>query len=276
MIIEISQVLNSFSTKWACLLSNGTIVETTLKDESIGKTRILRLLKKILPETQVGSVLFYSDLVVFRPTNDFVIFVMGRFPRNIVKEKFTEITQLYKRIDKEYKREKKYDAAKLKLILFSMSLEEGPEPIFHIPKKFDEHMIYKICMKSMLTLSIEKGGATKSMISFQPFAELDSLGIIYTFHIKDKKARGGEYDCAITVLVGYEYRAIIYENYDLIERALKEIEKEIIKEYRTSKNYKKPIDAVLNKYFQNVSFETVEAADIKDEMLDEIKKLVKL
>ena len=199
MILEISQILNSFSTKWACLLSNGTIVETTIKDESIGKTRILRLLKKILQDTQVGSLLFYSDLVVFRPTNDFFIFVIGRFPRNLVKKKFTEITQLYNRIDKEYRREKKYDAAKIKLILFSMSLEEGPEPVFYLPESFNDAIIYKVCMKSMLTLSIEQGGATKSMISFQPFVELDSLGIVYTFHIKDKKARGGEYDCAITV-----------------------------------------------------------------------------
>ena len=67
----------------------------------------------------------------------------------------------------------------------------------------------------------------------------------------------------------------LYENYELIERALKELEKEFIKEYRTTKNFKKPIDAILNKFFSNVSFETVEAGDIKDEMLAEIKKLVK-
>ena len=223
MIDKITDILNSFSSKWACLLSNGTIVKTTLPDQSLAKSRTLRILKRIIPETRVGSHIFYSDLVVYRPTADFFIFVIGRYPGSLVKEKFEKITRLYKGIDKEYKKETKSYEVKLKLVLFSMNLDDGPTPIFYIPKNFDDAVLYKVCMKSMLALSIEKEGVTKSMVSFQPFVDIESLGIVYTFQFEEEKARGGAYDCAITVLVDYKYRALIYESYDLIEVALKEI-----------------------------------------------------
>ena len=125
----------------------------------------------------------------------------------------------------------------------------------------------------MLALSIEKEGATKSMVSFQPFVDIKSLGIVYTFQFEDEKARGGAYDCAITVLVDYKYRALIYESYESIEIAFKEMEKELIAEYWSSKKYMDIFDKILRKYFKNVSFETVEPVDLKDEMMDEIKKL---
>ena len=276
MIDKITQVLNSFSKKWACLLSNGTIVETTLPDQSFAKTKTLRILKKVIQETEAGSVVFYSDLVVYRPTTDFFIFVIGRYPRNTVKEKFAEISRMYKGIDKEYKKETRSYEVKLKLVLFSMNLDEGPTPIFYMPKSFDDAILYKVCMKSMLALSIEKEGAVKSMVSFQPFVDIKSLGIVYTFQIEDEKARGGAYDCAITVLVDYKYRALIYESYELIEKAFKEMEKEVEAEYWSTKDYKSIFNTILKKYFSNVTFETVEPVNLKEEMMDEIKKLARL
>ena len=273
MIDKITQILNSFSKKWACLLSNGTIVATTLPDQSLAKSRTLRILKRIIPETQVGSHIFYSDLVVYRPTTDFFIFVIGRYPRNMVKERFSEISRMYKGIDKEYKKETKSYDVKLKLVLFSMNLDEGPTPIFYMPKSFDDAILYKVCMKSMLALSIEKEGATKSMVSFQPFVDIKSLGIVYTFQFEDEQARGGAYDCAITILVDYKYRALIYESYEAIEIAFKELKNEIIAEYWSTKRYKNIFDKILRKYFKNASFESVEPVDLKDEMMEEIKKL---
>ncbi len=194
MIEKISTILNSFSSKWACVLSNGTIAETTLEDKSLSKAKILRILKYIIKKSNVGSVVIFSDLVIYRPTADFFIFLIGQFPRNLIKDKFTEISSMYKDIDKKFKKKKKKsEIIEIELILFSLSTEVGPDPIFYIPPNYDEDIVHKVCMKSILSLSVESEGAKKDMIAYQPFVDLDSLGIINTFQIKKKKCTWGSF-----------------------------------------------------------------------------------
>ncbi|MFX1257852.1 MAG: hypothetical protein ACFFAN_08335 [Promethearchaeota archaeon] len=274
MIDKISIILNSISPKWACVLSNGTIVETTLGDKSLGK--VIRILKSIINKTSVKSVVIFNDLVIYRPTFDFFIFIMGRIPRNVIKEKFAEISLMYKDIDQEYKKKTKIKKIEVELILFSMSMEEGPKPIYYIPNEYDEDLAFKICMKSMLLLSVESRGATNVMISILPFVDLEALGIVYTFQIIDNKARGGAYDSAIIILVDYKFRALIYEKYLLIEKHLNNTKEKLIEEYFSpKKEYKKLLNA-LRENLNKITFESIESEDIKAEMMEEIKKLTKL
>ncbi len=135
MINKITAILQSFTSKWICVLTNGTIISTSLDDNSLNKIKILSLLKRIISNpnaSAIGSVIFFSDLIIYRPTVDFFIFLIGRYTRNIIKEKFTEISQMYEKLDKEFKKQTKSKKIEIKLVLFSMVGENGPEPTFFI------------------------------------------------------------------------------------------------------------------------------------------------
>ncbi|MBD3338031.1 MAG: hypothetical protein GF353_02910 [Candidatus Lokiarchaeota archaeon] len=269
---EIAVILNSISSKWACLRSDGTLVNTSLKDETISKSKIIRILKTLVNETHVESVIIFSDLVVYRPVFDMFIFIMERVPRNLMRESFSQISNKFKESKKSFKK-KKSKHINIELSLFSMSLEEGPEPVFYIPRDYDEDLIFKVCMKSLLSLQVESEGASKDMISFQPFVDLDSLGIVNTFQIKDKNARGGAFDSALTILVDYKYRAIIYENYSKIEKIFSQARNKIIRQYNSDQKYKKILQS-LKDSMTSITFESIKAEDLKSEMIEQIKKLL--
>jgi len=276
MIIKISKILNSISSQWALILSNGKIIETSLKDKNLGKIKILRILKAVINDMEIGSVLIVRNLIIFRLTFDFFIFLVGEIPRNILKKKFSEISEAYKTdITHKFDKKERPKNVQIKSVIFSMALEDGPVPIYYFPEDFDDNDAFKVSMKSLLLLSVESSGASSDMISFQPYIDLNSLGIVYLFQIEDPNARGGAYDSAITVLVNYKYRGVIYENYDLVENTLREAKEKFIKEYNSGKNYKKIIESTLEN-FDSVSFENIEHEDIKAEMIEQIKKLAKL
>jgi len=276
MFIKISKILNSICSQWVLILSNGKIIETSLEDKNLGKIKILRILKAVINDMEIGSVIIVKNLIIFRLTFDFFIFLVGEIPRNILKKNFNEISAAYK-ADIKYKFDKKKRSknVKIKSVIFSMALDEGPIPIYYLPENFDENDAFKISMKSLLLLSVESSGASRDMISFQPYIDLNSLGIVYLFQIEDTDARGGAYDSAITVLVNYKYRGVIYENYDLVEKTLREAKEKFNKEYNSGKDYKRIIESTLEN-LDAVSFENIKHEDIKAEMIQQIKKLAKL
>ncbi len=276
MIIKISKILNSICSQWALILSNGKIIETSLDDKNFGRIKILRILKTVINDMEIGSVIIVRNLIIFRLTFDFFIFLVGEVPRTVLKNKFNEISAAYK-ADIMYKFDKKKRTKKVKInsVIFSMALDEGPVPIYYLPEDFDDNDAFKISMKSLLLLSVESSGASSEMISFQPYIDLNSLGIVYLFQIIDSKARGGAYDSAITVLVNYKYRGVIYENYDLVEKTLRDAKERFIEEYNSGKDYKRIIETTLEN-LDNVSFENVKREDIKTEMIEQVKKLAKL
>ena len=276
MIIKISKILNSICSQWALILSNGKIIETSLEDKKFGRIKILRILKTLINDMEIGSVIIVRNLIIFRLTFDFFIFLVGEVPRTILKKKFNEISAAYK-ADIMYKFDKKKRNKKVKInsVIFSMALDEGPVPIYYLPEEFDDNDAFKVSMKSLLLLSVESSGASSEIISFQPYIDLNSLGIVYLFQTVDSNARGGTYDSAITVLVNYKYRGVIYENYDLVEKTLREAKEKFIKEYNSGKDYKRIIETTLEN-LDNVSFENIKHEDIKAEMIEQIKKLAKL
>ena len=77
MIVKISKILNSICSQWALILSNGKIIETSLNDKNFGKIKILRILKAVINEMEIGSVIIVENLIIYRLTFDFFIFLGG-------------------------------------------------------------------------------------------------------------------------------------------------------------------------------------------------------
>lgn len=276
MIHKISKILNSVCSQWIIILSNGKIIETSMEDKNLGKIKILRILKAVINDMEVGSVIIVKNIVIFRLTFEFFIFLIGEFSRNILKKKFYEISTAYKfDIKQKFEKKKSSKNIKIKLIVFSMTLDEGPIPIYYFPETFEDDIAYKVSMKSLLLLSVETFGANKDMISFQPFVDLNSLGIVFLFQVKDSNARGGVYDSAITVLVDYKFRGVIYENYTLVEEALIEAKNKFINAYKFEKNYNEIIKSTIE-HFNKISIENVKHKDIKSNIIEQIKKVSKL
>ncbi|MHA1291873.1 MAG: hypothetical protein ACTSQJ_04295 [Promethearchaeota archaeon] len=274
MIVEISRTLSLLSPQWAFILSNGKIIETTLEDKSLSK--MIRILNAIIHEIEVGNIIKVKELIIFRITFNCFIFLIGNIEKKELKKEFSKINAMFKeRLINDYDNKRKTKKIDINLILFSMALEEGPTPINYLPTDYNDDLLFKVSMKSMLLLSVESEGAAKEMLSFQPYIDLDSLGIVYSFQIEDEKARGGAYDSALTILVDYKFRAVIYENYKIIESLINKTKKELIREYYTSKNYKQILNKLKNN-LKNISFATIENEDLKSEMMEQIKKLAKL
>ncbi|MHA1147627.1 MAG: hypothetical protein ACTSR8_05230 [Promethearchaeota archaeon] len=274
MIVEISKIYNSITPKWVFFLSDGKVLNTSLENKELGK--MLRILKAVINEIEVGSVFIVRELIIYRVTFNLFTFLIGNVQRNLLKDKLTDITKKYRTpLENKYDSIPAMKEINVNLVLFSMGLDEGPTPITHLPKDYDDEKVFKVCMKSMLLLSVESEGANKEMVSFQPYIELDSLGIVYLFHIEDENARGNAYDSAITILVDYADRAIIYENYTFIESLLKDSVKNLKREYYSSKDYNRILQFIQRKLTQ-INFESIQSEDLKAEMQREIKKLAKL
>lgn len=274
MIVDISKIYSSLTTKWVFFLSDGKVLNSSLENAELGK--MLRILKAVINEIEVGNVFIVRELIIYRVTFNVFTFLLGNVPRNRLKDTLTEVTKKYRTpLEVKYDSIPPMKEINVNLVLFSMGLEEGPTPIAHLPKVYDDEKLFKVCMKSMLLLSVELEGANKEMVSFQPYVELNSLGIVYLFQIEDKNARGEAYDSAITILVDYADRAIIYENYALIEDTLKNTVKKLKREYYSTKNYASILE-ILHHKLTKINFETVQSEDLQDEMQQEIKKLAKL
>ncbi len=284
MYSEISEVLNSVSREWAFVSSMGEVytTATTLEVRTLGKA--LRILKAVINDCDVGNIIIATNLYIYRITFNVFIFVFGTIPKDEIKTKFITITNNYKNFLEKSgkikenggkKKEKFKGKVPINLILFSMALEEGPTPVYCLPENYDKEKLLKVSMKGLLLLSVESDGAKKDMVSFQPYIDLDSLGIVYVYQIEDKNARGGAYDSALTILVDYKYRAIVYENYNDIERILNETKKKVIYEFYSGKDYKNPLK-YLEQHLAILDFTTIREEDIRSEMMQTIKELAKL
>ena len=93
MIVEISKILNSISPRWAFILANGRVIDTTLEDSSLGK--VLRILKAIMHDIDVGNVTIVKELIIYRATFDTFVFVLGEIPRHVIRDKFLLISDTF-------------------------------------------------------------------------------------------------------------------------------------------------------------------------------------
>ena len=138
-------------------------------------------------------------------------------------------------MEREFKTQEGISLASIiKAIIFTVTTEQGPEMMdFKFNNSLlDDKDAYKIAMKSMLNLTDELEGAKKKVLFFQPFLMYDSLGISYLFQIPFPGARGGAFDSALTILVDFKHRAVIYSLYKEIENILYSYEPNITVEFQ--------------------------------------------
>ncbi|MBD3198329.1 MAG: hypothetical protein GF317_24985 [Candidatus Lokiarchaeota archaeon] len=276
MFTKISEILNTFSSQWALILSNGKVVDTNADNALLRK--MVKVLKTIINDIEIDNVFIVDKLIIFRISFSLFVFVYGNPSKKIVKEKFSRIASLYEETLQDQDNSLVSDSSEIeiKLIAFSMALNAGPTPIAHIPDDFEDDSVFKVCMKTMLLLQIESEGANKTMISFQPFIDLNSIGLICLFQIDDLDARGEAYDAAITVLIDYESRALLYDNYTYIEKVLIQSKNQILNEYdNNSKDYRGVLKDLRNR-INHITLNDVEREDIRYDMIKQIKKLTNL
>jgi len=278
MISALTKQISRIADQWACILSNGHVVSSSFKDEKKNLIKLIKILRVVINEIEVGSVMIARDLIIFRISFNFFVFIKGDLDKNRLKDALSSLKKNYQQaIEKQFENISSVEVIEPRLVLFSMGLGEGPEPVAQVTNEsYSSEQLLKVSMKTLLLLSVESQGAMKSMISFQPYVELDSLGIVHLFQIEDKEARGGAYDSAITVLVDYNLRAIIYDNYAKIESYLTQARKHLVKEYNGKKGYDSALTA-LKENLKSITYETVEKnEDLKAEMMRQIKKLAQL
>ncbi|MGV9173562.1 MAG: hypothetical protein ACOC44_10645 [Promethearchaeia archaeon] len=274
MISEISKILDKAANHWAILLSDGTVLNSNLDNEVLA--HMIRILKAIHHNVEINNIVLFKDLIIFKLTSTFFIFLKDDLPVEELKIFFRLISQKYKDpIEKKYPSQTCTEQIRADLVLFSMALEKGPEPISYIPADYDADEITKISMKSFLALQMETEGAKEDVVAFQPLIEQKALGIVYLFQIPDENARGNAYDGTLTVLVDYKYRAIIYENHSFLESMFRQIREDITAAYRRDQDYKEILMDLKNRVEAN-TFETVEKQELKEEMKQQIQKLAQL
>ena len=274
MISEISTILDKATDNWALLLSDGTVVDSNLDNEILGN--MIRILKAIHQNVEINNIVLFEDLIIFKLTANFFIILKDKLPVAKLKTFFRLISKKYREsIERQYSTQKITKHIETNLILFSMALGKGPEPITYIPEQFNEDKVAKITMKSLLVLQMETEGAKEDMVSFQPFIEQKALGIIFLFQVEDERARGKAYDATLTILVDYKYRAIIYENHSALESLLKTIRNKITEAYRHDQNFKEILKELKEK-IETLSFDIIEKQGLKEEMKQQIQKLAQL
>lgn len=166
----------------------------------------------------------------------------------------------------------------IKNIIFSKANDMGPTPIAWYPNDIDEQQKFEIAAKSILVLSAGFDQNSKHMdntSSIIPFMNLGCIGLVYTFSIPSKEARGNSFDAAITVLIPNSYKKLLLSRLERLELELKEITT-YIKEGKNPEQLlnmlKQNIELVLNERGQIPKTQSIDAS-LKKLMVSEIKKI---
>lgn len=197
--------------KCALLLSNGAIVSSHLEDED-ALLRITRYVKNMEEEIQVGYYLRKKKLVIYRVTPHVFLMFFSRAPDDHVYAFLQDFTTRFAaRLMEQFAEPPTTLKDITRAVVFSVMRDQGPEPICWHPRDFAHDLTLDVSMKSLLLLVGELEGAQKEVLSHRPFIKQDALGLIYLFELPDARARGGAFDCTITILLDYAHRGIVYE-----------------------------------------------------------------
>ncbi len=285
-IESLSAMISECVAKYALVLDTGVIIKSSISEENL--ISLTRFIPRICQELKPGSYLHQSQLYIHRLTTEFIIFLLTERDHEEIVALIDDIgTKFTLKIAREFKLHAPDTLGKIiKSIVFSVTTEKGPELM---DWKVNDHSIndrdaYKIAMKTMLNLTDELEGAKKKVLFFQPFLMYDSLGISYLFQIPFPGARGGAFDSALTILVDFKHRAVIYSLYEELENILYSYEPKIAKEFQET--YKEEIClnpndfngilGILQQQLNGVRLNLVNTEVLMDEMLDAVRELNEL
>lgn len=284
LLESLSVSIENIVPKYAFVLSNGTILKSTISEENLLK--ITNIISNICEKLQVGSYLHTGKLYIFRISDSFLIFFLTDLNEKSIEPLFSDINAKFAlKLARNYVRSSKTFRNIIKGLVFSMARSAGPAPLYWIPKDLDEKDAFLVSMKTLLNLTGELEGAHKEMLSFQPFIQYNALGIVYLFQVPFQSARGYAYDSSITLLVDYNERAIIYEKHNDIEKILKgfSINLTNIFQKNVDETGEKIDHKVFSTEFENflqnidvINLEMDKSTKVMEEMLRSIKDLKKI
>jgi hypothetical protein len=285
-IASLSIIIAEHVAKFAFVLDSGSIIKSTISDQSL--MQLTRFIPRICQDLKVGTYLHQSHLYIYRVTTQFIIFLLtAKEPQEII----TLMNEIGDRFTLKLARDFTTHPINtlstiVKSIVFSVTTEKGPELMDWIVSdhSINDKDTYKIAMKTMLNLTDELEGAKKKILFFQPFLMYDSLGISYLFQIPFPGARGGSFDSALTILVDFKHRAVIYSLYKEIENILYSYEPKIANEFQRvyrediclSRDDFNGILINLQQQFDKIKLNLLDSEVLIDEMVEAVRELNEL
>ncbi len=219
LIHHLGTYLRGYFERYAILLSNGGILASTLEEGAVLK--LIRFVKNMKHELEPTHYLRKKKLAIFRVTKHiFVVFLTALPDEEVIPVLGDILARFGENLDYQFPHPPSTLRDILTALVFSMAREMGPEPVawFSPSNHFSADRAMDIAMKSLILLAGEMGGADKSVLSHIPFVKSRSLGVNYMFDIPSRAARGEAYDSALTMLVDYSNRGVIYEKSTEIEQ----------------------------------------------------------
>jgi len=285
-LMQVLNIVSNINLSNVMLIrTNGSLLANNFPENSVEYVKKIAIKYKDIPVNNYvkANVSDSLNLILFKiSVNIFLVCLSGENEKDLIKifkgisEKYSFI--LYE-LFKDPVLEKKIRKTKfIKYVVFSKTSDLGPTPVACFPNSIDEQEKFEISAKSILVLSAGFNSQTNSMnhmTSIIPFANMDCIGLVYTFAIPSPQARGKSFDSAITVLVYSSYKKLLLNHLEQIELAIKEITQQII-------NNKEP-NSLLEALLENIELimqekenkpHTQEIANsLKDAMVSEIRKI---
>jgi hypothetical protein len=280
----LSVLIEHIVPKYAFVLSNGTILKSTIAEENLLK--MTNVISNICEKLKVGSYLHTGKLYIFRITEYFFIFFLTDLDEKSIEHLLSDINERFSvKIARSYSQTPKTFKSIIKGIVFSMARAAGPEPLYWIPQDLSEKDAFLVSMKTLLNLTGEIEGAHKEMLSFQPFIQYNALGIVFLFQIPFNSARGKAFDSCITILADYNDRAIIYEKNKHLEMLLKIFANQLSKKFQkhadetgeqiNSKLFSDDFEDILKK-LDGIVLEMDKSSEVMEQMMRSIKDLKRI
>ena len=282
-IDSLSNAITQIIPKYAFVLDTGSIIKSTISEENI--LQLTKFLPKICKDLKPGSYIHKSKLYIYRVTTNFILFLLSDKDKQEILTLLEDIGQRFTlKIAREFKLHPNSSLGSIiQSIVFSVTTERGPELMDWIASNnsIDDKDAYKIAMKTMLNLTDELEGAKKKVLFFQPFLMYDALGISYLFQIPFPGARGGSFDSAVTILVDFKHRSIIYSLYKELEDILHNFEPKISKEFQgvyqediclTKDDFNGTLFDLRNR-IDRLNFKILDSEVLMDEMIGAVREL---
>ena len=139
------------------------------------------------------------------------------------------------------------------IVYSQFDMKVGPIATAWVPSELSEEIKSQISLKSINILSGEAKGVVPKSLAIIPFPSLNLKGLIRSFNIQDVTKRGGQINCALTVLFREKYDSIFYKHIDHFEDVFNSVSKTLISlsDENNSQiedelnNFKRRIDSVL-------------------------------
>jgi hypothetical protein len=272
---EIVSILRPIVDNLALVLSNGIILFNNFDEDAIYP--LVRYMKDLESQVNPGYFLRQDYLVSFRLSDRVFVLALSNMPDSDIIPLFSKLYENYsEKFNNLYQKLPKTLGDICKVLIFSMALDVGPEPIVWVPSTFSKQEMVDYSTKSMLTLAGEWGGATQNVVAYRPFIKEGYLGVIFLFDIPHEKARGGAYDAALVLIVDYSERAFVYEINQKLENIFTRAAKQLSAVWQDRKACHQIVVTLMDSFSTMPLRVSALGENIKEQMLSSMQDLRKI